>query len=242
MSQSKPGSKKSDFYRTISKFLSKVAEAIKKGLYLIYQAIQHLFDLVTVLFRLCVSLLASPVSNCVFAISLFVLVCSVALVQWFSIGIFYGSLLGINSVWGFGVGVAGALTGLAINVFQLGPEIYTLSRLCAKAFLGIGVNPQTQSSDDQPNLSETVANWSSKEYKDLKAWRNISYGFETTVVLVYCGMTGLSFWSLVTAAICLILPEQTLKFTASCVSFYAKLQDEIRKQSEDTTPDDHLYL
>lgn len=232
---------KKTFFNAISNIVGKVFTVFRGLAHLIYQLIEQAFRLLTFCFSLLVKLASSPTTPCVVAILAFLLVCSVAASQWFLIGQWLGKLMGITGVWGIGAGTAGVLLGVGINVYQLAPILWKIRQDIAKAYLQLGIDVENNSNAENPE--ERLNEWLNADYGILKAIRLVSYGLETALVIGYCYLaTGLNFFAIVQAAISLLLPEKCLMLVASTISVLGSVQEQISKEAEDSTPEDHVYL
>ncbi len=232
---------KKSFFNTVSKIIGKIFAFLRGLAHLIYQLIEQAFRLLTFCFNLLVKLASSPITPCVVAILAFLLVCSVATSQWFLIGQWLGKLMGITGVWGIGAGTAGVLLGIGINVYQLAPILWKIRQDIAKAYLQLGIDVENNPNVNNPE--EKLNEWLSADYGTLKAIRLVSYGLETALVIGYCYLaTGLNFFAIIQAAISLLLPEKCLMLVSSTISVLGSVYEQINKEAEDSTPEDHVYL
>lgn len=225
-----------NFMATISKFVKKLFQLLKYVVHLIGELLQNTMHLITFTFTILVKLLSEPSTPCVVAIIAFIGVSAVAASQWYLIGVWLGSNLGINGIYGIGTGAAGVMLGLGINVFQLSPQLWKLRKDVAQAFQKLDIKTDDDG-NDEGNVGNRLKNWNTYDYVILKKFRLLSYGIETALVLSYCFFNGLNFFGIITAAISLILPEKTLEFASATISVHGKVSNHIN----DHEPD-HVHL
>ncbi|OKH56260.1 hypothetical protein NIES2101_00300 [Calothrix sp. HK-06] len=217
----------------ITKFVKKIFGFLRNCIHFLWELIDNALHLIVFAFSYLTKILASPSTPCVVAIIAFGAVTAIAAGQWYSIGVWLGSKLGASSgILGVGSGTAGVLLGLGINVYQLAPQLWKLRRDIAQAYAALKIDTEFQS-EGAESVNERNRNWLSYDHGELKRSRLISYAVETGLVLSYCFFTGLNFFSIVTAAISLLLPEKCLTLVSSTVSLLGKVSDHLSQEEAD---------
>jgi hypothetical protein len=232
---------KQDIFKQINKVVGKVFWCLKAVAHLIFKIIEQAFRLVTFIFNLLVKLVSNPSTPCVVAIILFMIVSTIAAMQWYAIGVWLGQMIGINQSLGIGSGILGVLLGLGLNVYQLAPTLWRIRQDIAKAYLQLGIDVENAEISNTPN--EKLGNWLSSDYGLLKAIRLVSYGLETGLVIGYCALGAeWGFFAIAQAAISLLLPEQTLALVSSTISVLGSIGEKMAENAEDDSPADNVYL
>lgn len=220
-------------FEKVQNFVLKLFNFFKSIAKLLWLLFENAFQLIVFCFGLLIKLLASPTTPCIVAIVSFGLVCSIAAAQWFQIGVWIGKLLGVSKGWGLGSGTLGILVGLGINIYQLAPNLWKLRRDIALAYQALDINPDYQVESPE-NVVERIQNWLSFDHSTLKKIRLITYSIETGIVLTYCFLaTGLQFFSILQAAISLLLPEKCLELVSSTVSALGGVSEKINTPEPD---------
>ena len=218
---------KTNWTEKISAFLGKIFGFIKLVIHGLWTIIENTMNLVTFFFTYFIRFLANPATTCGVAILAFMLVTIVAANQWWAIGIWSASAMGIKGgVYGVSAGIVGMLFGLGINVFQLSPQLWKLSRDFANAYAAMKVNINKDTSEE--SVKDKQDDWFSYDHSLLKVARLISYSTETAIVLCYAAFAQhFAFMALVQAAVSLILPEKSLQVLAATVSLLGEVSNRV---------------
>lgn len=218
---------RSNWKEKISVFIGKIFDFIKLVIHGVWTFIENMMHLLTFFFTYFIRVLASPTTPCVVAILAFMLVIIVAANQWFAIGVWVASAMGVKGVfYGLGSGIAGMLFGLGINVYQLAPQLWKLRRDFAKAYAAMNVNIDKDTSE--ASVEDKQADWYSYDHSTLKVGRLITYAVETALVLIYTAIAQkFAFLAILQAAVSLILPEKALEAVASTVSLLGEVSNRV---------------
>lgn len=239
--QPKKSAQPKNWTSIITKTVGKVFSVLRAIAHLTYTILENAFRLITFCFNLIVKLVSNPATPCVVAICLFMVVSTIAVWQWYAIGVWLGVLLKIPSTWGMGSGMMGVLLGLGINVYQLAPILWRIREDIAKAYVQLGIEVNNPPTSETP--LEKLGQWISTDYGTLKKIRLVSYGVETTLVISYCFIAAdLNFFAIMQAAIALLLPEQCLQLVSSTIAVLGTVQEQMHKNAEDDSPEDHVCL
>lgn len=224
----------------ILKFIGKVFDFLRAAAQVIWLLCENTMRLITFVFSLFVKLLATPNAPIVTGILAFILVCFIAGGQWYEIGVWLGEMARLNGIAGIGAGVCGVLLGMAINVYQLSPELWKISKSVAKAYVALGIKVDESFEFKADTPEGKIQDWLTADHSILKSARLASYAVETVLVVGYLFLhinpftMGLS--SLIYAAqgiISLLLPERILHFVSSSISVLGAVSDKVYEQAED---------
>ena len=191
----------------------KLFDVIRGILDILKKIIQQAMRTVVAFFMNMLQIITDPSSPCFTAIIILVLVGMVAAYQWAQIGLWFGRLMGMPRILGWGFATIGMLAGLGINIEQLSPQLWKININLAKAFQKMGLNPEHEGNPN--DIGERIKNWHSFDFQLAKKGRIVSYALESGLVVSHLFLTGLSLVSLVIAAISLVAPEFAVKNLAA---------------------------
>lgn len=223
-----------NFWKFVQKAIHWVFEFITELTKNLFLLLDKLFSFVVYLFSQIVYLASSPEAPCVIAIAAYAAVCMIAAYQWYETGSMIGRLLKLTSIQGVGVGVAGVLVGLGINIFQMAPELWKIRRDIAEVYKNKNIDPSHHAESSQ-SVGDRLGNWLSVDHGKMREARRVSYLVEFGVTGFYL-VTSLAvsnFFSIVIAAISLTMPEMILKWAASTIAVLGTVSQEINKAPED---------
>jgi hypothetical protein len=213
----------------ISNLIKKVFQLLRYVIHVVWELVRNSMQLIVFLFSYIVKICSEPSTPCVLSIVLFGIVCTVAVSQWYQIGVWFGGVFGVSNAFGLGAGSLGVLTGVIINSFQLAPQLWKIRKDIAQAYSDLNI--KTDQEEDEPiNVKERMGDWLSYDHKTLKRTRLVTYAVETGLVLGYCFSSGLNFVAIIQAAISLFLPENCLGLVASTVSVLGQVSEHIHQE------------
>ncbi len=215
----------------ITNVIKKIFKLMRYLIHLLWEIIENAMQLAVFLFGYLVKLFSSPTTPCIVAIFGFGIVCTVAAQQWYLIGVWLGSFFNLTSVGGIGVGIAGVLLGLGINIYQLAPQLWRLRRDIAEAYQAMKVKTDLDDDEGEESVKTRMGDWVSYDHRRLKKARRVSYVIETALVIIYVFLgAGLNFFAIIQAAISLMLPEKCLELVSSTVSVLGGASEQIYNQ------------
>ena len=227
-------SRKINWADRVSKAIEKFFAILKDTIRLACEFITRTMGLVTVGFALLLKIIAEPSTPCVVAIIAFMGISTVAALQWWAIGVWWGKMFGFSALWGMGAGLAGSLVGFGINIFQLSPQLWRLRKDVTKSYLELGVNPSFAPTEPETIESKST-HWLSFDHKNLKRARLASYLSETAIVISYCAFAqSFSLYAIVQAGVSLFLPEQSLELLSSVVSLMGAVSEQVSERESDS--------
>lgn len=195
---------------------------LRQALAVLGEILLEILNTAVYLFSIALKFISAPSTPCLMAIALFGLVLTFTTAQWVGMGAWWGKLLGIsnfNFLWFYGLSGLGGFVGLAINIFQLAPEMWKISRKFAKYYADKGVDVTYESADgEDQTVIDRLKNWLSEDHATLKKYRKASIVIEAILMIVYTLLGNLSFWGLVLGTCSLCLPEASIKLVASTIS------------------------
>ena len=218
---------KTTWTEKISAFIGKIFDFIKLVIHGVWTFVENTMNLLTFFFTYFIRVLANPTTPCVVAIMAFMLVFVIAANQWYAIGIWGATAMGIKGgFYGVGSGVVGMLFGLGINVYQLAPQLWKLRRDFTEAYAALKVDIHKDTSEE--SVTDKQRDWFSYDHATLKTGRLITYSMETAIVLCYAAFAEkFAFLALVQAAVSLVLPEKALQAVASTVSLLGEVSNRV---------------
>lgn len=220
----KKGNARGGIMKAIAAFFNVLRIAIE----IVFSVIKNAMALLVFFFRFLVELLAHPTMPSVVAIIFFGIFVAIAAYQWWGIGGWLFSLIGLTNAWGFAGGTFGLLLGFGINIYQLSPELWKMQPLMAKAYADLNIDPDAELK--APTLQDKIKQWLTYDHGTLKGMRQVSYIVETALVLSYTAFVGqFQFWAILTAAASLLAPEWTLKGVAATTGVTSAVSDRIHE-------------
>lgn len=228
------GREKANWNQKVTAAINKFFNIVKSVIDIIYKIIRQIMSTIVFFFQIVARLLTDPNTACLLASAWVILFLGIAGFQWWQIGIWFGRVLGVSDVFGWGVATVGVFAGLALNIEQLSPEIWKIWKNLAKAFQKMKVNPQYETSKN--DINDKLNNWESYDYQHAKKGRWISYAIETGIVLAYIAYNSFTVTNIVIALISLICPEWSIKNLAAKTSVYSRATEiAIELDEEDDT-------
>lgn len=220
---SKTATGKPSWNAKVTAAINKFFTFIKGVIDILHKIVKQLMSTIVFFFMALTKLLTDPTMPCVMAIAWVVIALGVAAFQWWSIGLWFGQVIGTPQILGIGFAAVGLIAGLALNIEQMAPEIWKIWKNLARAFqkLRIDFNHDTSNND----IGDRVNNWHSYDYQMAKKTRLLSYGLETAIVLIYVGVSSFSYISIIIALISLICPEVAIKNLAAKTSVFGEANE-----------------
>lgn len=158
----------------------------------------------------------SPSTYCNISLAFLALVFSIALGQWYGLGTWLGSMFGVRSYWGYGVGVLGMALGALINWYEMEERLYKLSDRVRRFYSDKNVN--TEFEGDGKSAKDLIQNRYNYDHQGIKKQRRAFYLVEMFLMVVYTLIANASFWGLVAGVFALTAPENTLDFVSHTIS------------------------
>lgn len=202
--------RKEPWEKKVGNIINKIFNAFRGLLGILKKIVQQAMRTVITFFTYILDILTDPSSPCFFAMAALVLVGLVTSYQWVEIGLWFGRLVGMSQIMGWGFATVALIAGLGINVQQLSPELHKINVNLARSYQKIGLNPEHDG--DPSNLGERIRNWHSFDFKIAKKGRIVSYVIETGIVALVLLATGINPVSFIIALVSLIAPEATVKW------------------------------
>jgi hypothetical protein len=218
--------------QSISRWIALIAEKIELVLHGLYELIRYLLRFFVSFFRYLILLAQLPETVIGFCILFFGISVVISVWQWFMIGEWVGTLFGVSAVntglTYMTTGILGVLVGLGINSFQLGSELWKISKSIGKVYAQEKIN--TEFAEDVTS-SNVATQEKSISHRELKKMRRASYLFEYFVTTAFILATGLTTWKVVQAAISLRLPEFFLAKTKAVIDTLGYASDKAAEKA-----------
>ncbi|MEO0839065.1 MAG: hypothetical protein AAFS12_00155 [Cyanobacteria bacterium J06632_19] len=211
---------KPNWLQQVVRFIRIGFTKLRQALTVLLEIALEILNTAVYLFSIALKFISAPSTPCLLAIAVFGFVLTATTAQWWSMGLWWGRLLGIRSfsyLWFQGLGGLGAFVGLCFNIFQLAPEMWRISRRFAQYYADREVDVNYESDEDQ-SVKNRLNNWLSEDHSTLKKYRKASFILEAILMIVYTLLGNLSFWGLVLGTASLIAPEQSIKLVSSTIS------------------------
>lgn len=205
--------------------VNKVFDILKKLLFILYIIVKQILAAFVFLVSIVIKLFVNPNAYCLAAIAVFGFVMVITSYQWVGVGRWAFGFFGITQVLGISVGVLGLCAGTFINLFQMAPELWKISRKFALYYQKNKINPEMD--DDEDNDKSPVsrlASWASYNHKSLKHYRRASHFIEIGILITYTLATLSGLQGLVMGLIALICPEHSLKLVSNTIDLMAPVE------------------
>lgn len=230
---------RSKWYQRLAQFVvqlvSRFFSLIKFIIRILWDIVSHVMSTIAFFFSFFLKTVADPSFPCVVAIILFLVVVGITGSQWWQMGSWAGKALDFPNVFGVEAALVGLLIGLGINTFQLAPELWKLRQDVISVYKELKVDVEIESPEEE-SIEDRQLNWFSYSHKGLKAGRLLSYGIEAFLVLLFVALAqSFAFWGILSGAISLLVPEQSVKILSYTVNLLGTVSNKLNEEPETTT-------
>ncbi|MGB3652088.1 MAG: hypothetical protein WBA41_12865 [Rivularia sp. (in: cyanobacteria)] len=208
--------------------VKRIFKWLRQLLTVLYEIMQEALNTAVFLFSIALKFMSAPTTPCLLAIFVFGVVMTVTSWQWYGLGAWFAQLLGITdnlNVLSVGAGVAGVVVGLVLNVFQLGSEMWKISRRFATYYADKNVDPDFEESPEDAGVKKRLTNWLNHDHSNLKKFRKLTYIIETGLMIGYTLIANMDFWGLILGVVALFAPEASMKLVSSTISLLGGVSD-----------------
>lgn len=230
---------KTSWKNKASKFIRKVFKVLGDCIHLAFEIIVNSMKSGVVFFSSTINLVFHPITTCLMALGVVVVVLSITVYQWWQLGILicklFGYGQGIKSFIYVSAGVTGILTGILLNVFELAPDWWELSKDQAKAYSALGIIPDFEPEEEEKKenvIKKRLENWLSHDQHTMKRNKQFCYWLETVLQVIFLVLSGGSVTGLIVFLVSLKGPENSLKLLAHTVSLFSAVSREVDKNKE----------
>ena len=219
---------------TVVNIITKIFKIISDFLVIIYNLLVQSIKAFNFLASLIIKAVVANHTHIAVRIFVFGVVVLVTGYQWLQVGRWLFGIFGITALVGIPAAILGLTFGVCINVYQMTPLLWRISRAAAVVYSKNNINVDIDQSEIK-TPQERLNNWASAVHKDTQSARTMSQWVEVGIIISHTLMTFSGLEGLALGVVALVLPERTLGQVASAMDLMAlhRMESDKEYQSDD---------